>query len=214
MFADALPPAHLIWTFLAAGLALNVTPGADMMFVAASAGRSKARSGVAAAYGVFAGCLGHMVLAAFGVAALVATSQTLFTILKAAGAAYLFWLALQMLRKPISASRKNETTEPPSMAKAFRGGMLVNLLNPKVGLFFISFLPQFIDPNANVTAQILLLGLLFNITGLIVNIIVAMTTARAGAHFRRLPYVGVAARWIAATLLGGLAIRLVFTRNA
>ncbi len=134
-----LPDLLRLLTFALASFALNVTPGADMAFVAATSARSGTRSGVAAALGVGAGSLVHLAAAVVGLSALIASSQTAFTVLKWAGAAYLIYIAVSMLRGGPS---QTKVSDPPRSAGAlFRSGALVNVMNPKVGLFFIAFLP-------------------------------------------------------------------------
>lgn len=203
-----LPDLPRLLTFAVAAFALNITPGADMTFVAASAARRGARSGIAAALGVGAGSLVHLVAAVAGLSALIASSQAMFTALKWAGAAYLLYIAVGMVR---NASPHPETGDLPcSDAAIFRTGALVNMLNPKVGLFFLAFLPQFVDPVPGVAAvQTLLLGLWFDVGGTIVNIAVAVAVARAATGFAGISGIGLAARWFAATVMGTLAVKLV-----
>lgn len=206
---DLLPDLPRLLTFALASLALNVTPGADMTFVAAASARGGARGGVAAALGVGAGSLVHLLAAVVGLSALIASSQAAFTVLKWAGAAYLAYLAVTMLRGGGPPRAEAATAAPRSDAALFRSGALVNVLNPKVGLFFLAFLPQFVDPEPAVAAvQTLLLGLWFNAGGTIVNVVVALAAARAAAGMRGKEVVGRAARWFAATVMGALAVKL------
>jgi threonine/homoserine/homoserine lactone efflux protein len=206
--SPALPDLPHLLTFALASFALNITPGADMTFVATSSAHSGERGGIAAALGVGAGSLVHLIAAVLGLSALIASSQAAFTVLKWAGAAYLVYLAVGMLR---GGSLQDKTAHlPRSAAALFRSGALVNILNPKVGLFFLAFLPQFVDPVPGVAAlQTFLLGLWFNTGGTVVNVIVALLAARAAAGLRGVRGVGQVARWFAATLMGALAVRLV-----
>lgn len=208
-----LPDFPRLLTFALASLALNVTPGADMTFVAASSARNGTRGGVAAALGVGAGSLVHLVAAVVGLSALIASSQAAFTVLKWAGAAYLAYIALNLLR---GGAPQVQTDAAPSRSAAalFRSGALVNVLNPKVGLFFLAFLPQFVDPTPSVAAvQTVVLGLWFNVGGTVVNVVVALVAARAAAGLRGVRRIGQAARWFAATVMGALAVRLVTSDN-
>ena len=202
--------------FIAAGLLLNLTPGPDVMFIVANAVRAGARAGVAAALGISAGCLVHVGAAALGVSALLAASSAAFGVLKWVGAIYLMWVGVQMLRAalrqnaPISiAARADQTSADGQfhsqlqLANVFRRGFLTNVLNPKVALFFLAFVPQFIAPGtANAGWGFLALGLLFNVNGLIVCIGWALAAAwaarRAGALQR-------ATRWLDG-VAGGLFI--------
>lgn len=202
-----LPDLPRFATFAAAALALNVTPGADMTFVATSAARNGARGGIAAALGVGAGALVHLAAAVAGLSALIASSETAFAVLKWAGAAYLLYVAVGLLRhRP-----HPEAGSAPARSDAalFRSGAVVNISNPKVGLFFLAFLPQFVDAAPGVAAlQTLVLGLWFNLGGTLVNVLVALAAARATAGLGAVPWIGRAARWFAATVMGALAVKL------
>lgn len=211
---DLLPPLPQLAAFAVAALALNVTPGADMTFVGISAARGGLRTGVAAALGIMLGCCAHILFAVLGLSALIAASQTAFTVLKWGGAAYLLYIAWSLVKQPSSPDKGDETSADSSAApatalRAFRQGALVNLANPKVGLFFLAFLPQFIDPAAaDKTAQIALLGMWFNVSGTLVNIGVAFIAARAASQLKGNAKVGRAIRLATAGIMGGLAVRL------
>ena len=182
-----------------------------MTFIIASAARGGRRAGVIASLGVGAGALVHILAAVLGLSAILASSQTAFDAIKYAGAAYLLWLALSLLRTgdvPAPAGVR----PPDSLWRLFRAAMLVNILNPKVALFFLAFLPQFVDPAAAVpAAQILCLGLWFDFAGTLVNIAVALAAAGAAARLRHFGWLGKAARWIAATAMGALAVQLALS---
>jgi len=199
--------------FALASLALNIVPGPDMTFVATAAARGGARVGLAAALGIAVGCLVHIAAAAIGLSALIAASAEAFALLKWIGAAYLLYMAWGLFRAPGPAGA--EAAAPAlTAAQAFRSATLVNILNPKVGLFFLAFLPQFIDPAAGAaTLAILLLGLWFNVSGTIVNGLVALTAARAAARFRANPLLARLSRWFAGTLMAGLALQLALSRR-
>jgi len=204
---DLLPAWPVFLSFVAAGLALNIVPGADMTFIIASAVRGGRRDGVIAALGVGAGALVHIVAAALGLSAILASSQTAFELIKWLGAAYLLWLAVSLLR---AGDAPPGSVRPPQAPwRLFRAAMLVNILNPKVALFFLAFLPQFVDPGAAVPAlQILCLGLWFDFAGTLVNIAVALVAAGAADRLRHVSWLGRAARWLAATAMGALAVQL------
>ncbi|WP_309681504.1 LysE family translocator [Polaromonas sp.] len=181
----ALDPLLL---FIAAGLLLNLTPGPDVLYIVTSALRSGARAGVVAAFGVTAGCFVHIFAAAVGVSALMAASATAFTLLKWAGAAYLVYVGLRLLlaRAPAegapsainSVADDAHGTGATALKDVFFQGFWTNALNPKVALFFLAFVPQFIAPGVqNKPLAFLLLGLLFNFNGLWVNIGWALAAA-------------------------------------
>jgi threonine/homoserine/homoserine lactone efflux protein len=179
---------HDLPLFLAAALLLNLTPGPDMLYVAGSAAARGARAGVAAALGIGAGCGLHIALAALGVSALIAASPLAFGALKALGAAYLVWAGVVLLRRRADVPR---TAAPSEDAMAVRSvfwqGALINALNPKVALFFLALLPQFIDAGQGGQAlAFVVLGLFFDAGGTAVNVAVALGVAglrrRASGH--------------------------------
>jgi threonine/homoserine/homoserine lactone efflux protein len=204
---ELLPAWPVFLGFVVAGLALNIVPGADMTFVAASAARGGRREGVVAARGIGAGALVHILAAVLGLSAILASSEAAFAAIKWLGAVYLLWLAVSLLRS--HGSEKDGPKPPASPWRLFRAAMLVNILNPKVALFFLAFLPQFVDPAAQVPAlQILCLGLWFDLVGTLVNIAVALAAAGAAHRLRQVSWLGRAARWLAATAMGALAVQL------
>jgi len=202
---------ELLPAFLLAALALNFTPGADMMFVTAQSISGGRKIGVAAALGVGTGAVVHSGLAAMGLASLVAAQPVAFEIIRYAGAAYLLWIAIQMIRTPPHLGEATEPT-PSSIARAWRQGLMTNLLNPKVIVFVLAFLPQFADPARGALAmQIFVLGVLFGTTGTLVLIGVALAGGNLRRALTRHPLAGRALGWISGTLIGALAIGLVIT---
>lgn len=143
---------HSLGIFAATVFVVNATPGVDMMLTLTRTLRYGVRGGIAAALGVTAGCVVHALAAALGLAALLAASSAAFALLKWAGAAYLVWLALGMLRSAFAGKGVAEvaatSAERPGRAALFRQGLLTNVLNPKVALFFLALLPQFISADA------------------------------------------------------------------
>lgn len=171
-----MPDLQHLLLFMAAGLLLNLTPGPDVLYIVSNALRSGARAGVVAALGINAGCFVHIFAAAVGVSALLAASATAFTVLKWIGAAYLVWVGVRLLfAKASSQSWGSPEGSPPaygapSLWAIFRGGFLTNALNPKVAIFFLAFVPQFIAPETdNKALAFVLLGTLFNVNSIAVN---------------------------------------------
>ena len=162
---------HDLALFALTVFVLNATPGVDLAFTLVSTLKGGIRAGLAAAAGIASGCIVHTLAAAFGLAALLAASGAAFSIVKWAGAAYLLWLGIGMLREGLRGGLSAGASEPPatlsqSPLRLFRQGFITNVLNPKVALFFLALLPQFIDATApNKTGAFLLLGAWFIVQG-------------------------------------------------
>jgi threonine/homoserine/homoserine lactone efflux protein len=160
-----------IWLFILAGWALNLTPGPDVFYMVTHSLKSGWRSGAVAAAGITAGCFVHVAAATVGLSALITASATAFTVLKWVGAAYLMVVGWQMLSAKANPSAMDSVAAPAIFQRAsgqkhyvkiFKQGFLTNVLNPKVALFFLAFLPQFISPgSAHPTLAFLFLGVLF-----------------------------------------------------
>ncbi len=195
-----------LWTyasFTLAALVLYLTPGPDMMFTLASGAAGGPRAGVAAAAGISLGVLCHCVMAAAGLAAVVAANPALLDVIRYAGAAYLMWVAIQTWRD----------TDPPgarsgraALWPAFRRGFVTNILNPKVGLFVLAFLPQFTDPALGpIWQQILILGVVLVLGGFLTD---GCYGIFAGAVATRLRRRAKLMNRACACVFGGLAVRL------
>lgn len=201
---------NLLAGYLLACLILVVTPGPDMAFVLGQTLAGGARRGWAATAGVYSGVCVHIGLAAAGVAALVAANPALFTALRIAGATYLVWLGVQAIRAAIRGGGGEEARcTAPSLAAAFRQGFVTNLLNPKVGLFFLAFVPLFVDPGRSPAwLQMLILGPLLPATALPFYALLIPGAARIAGRMRA----SSAGRWLdgaAGTLFLGLGLRLL-----
>lgn len=189
--------------FLPAALALNLTPGADMMFCLGQGLRSGPRAAVAGSAGISAGLMVHVLLAGLGLGALVAALPWLFDAIRWAGVAYLLYLAWQALRGGSDPGRKGPGLRP---AQAFRSGALINLSNPKVILFILAFVPQFLRPEAgSVLGQFLIFGLVLGIGGFLINALVGVF---AGGIGRRLAQGSRVLDWITGGIFATLALRL------
>lgn len=169
-----MPDTTQLLMFMAAGWLLNLTPGPDVLYIVSSALKSGVRGGMVAALGIVSGSFVHVLAAALGVGALLATSATAFTVLKWVGAVYLVWMGVKLLRAKAGSSvvpvPGAVEGQPESLGRIFRQGFLTNVLNPKVALFFLAFVPQFLAPGTeNKVTAFLLLGLLFNLNSLPIN---------------------------------------------
>jgi threonine/homoserine/homoserine lactone efflux protein len=206
---------HDLALFMLSGVLLNLTPGPDTLFILSHATRG-ARAGSMAALGIGAGCLLHIAAATIGLSALLLASATAFAALKTLGALYLIWIGISLLRSGApGAPAAGPGGAAPGAARIFAQGALTNALNPKVAMFFLAFLPQFVDPAAPHRALgFLALGCLFNLTGTLWNLALAQLGSRA---LRRAPGLQRAAGWFArgvGALFVALGIRLAFTARA
>ena len=212
---------HQLLMFIAAGWLLNLTPGPDVLYIVSNALRSGTRAGIVAGLGITAGCFVHIFAAAVGVGALLAASATAFTVLKWVGAAYLLWMGVRMLlSRPsgnggsaaaIAAAQAAPAVAVP-LSKVFLGGFWTNVLNPKVAIFFLAFVPQFIAPGAdNKALAFVLLGVLFNVNAIPVNTGWAIA---AGWMARRVGAVQRGMHWldrVAGAMFIGFGLKLAFT---
>jgi threonine/homoserine/homoserine lactone efflux protein len=196
--------------FLIATLTLNLTPGPDVFFVLANSGRHGTRGGILASLGVAGGIVVHTLLSALGVAALIATNRWAFDAMRMLGAVYLIWLGIEAWRNTARAVG----AAAPTDWLILRRGFVTNVLNPKVALFFLAFLPQFTDPGRDdVVWQLLALGGLFIVCGTLVNVGYAMIGGWLSDLLRREP------RWqrtldrVAGSILVALGVRLLWPQR-
>ncbi len=209
-----MPDLPQLLLFIAAGWLLNLTPGPDVLYIVTNALRSGVRAGIVAALGIVSGCFVHVFAAAIGVSALLATSATAFTVLKWIGAAYLLWMGVRLLFSKATPLDLRAGQVEPDLRRVFYRGFLTNVLNPKVALFFLAFVPQFIAPDAPHKALVFLwLGLIFNINSLPINFGYAWLAAWAA---RRVHAVQRAMHWMdrtAGLLFIGFGLKLALTDN-
>ena len=168
---------------MAAGLALNVTPGPDMLYVAARSTSEGRAAGIVSSFGIAAGTLFHISAVALGLAALLTAVPIAYSVVRIGGAIYLMYLGVRAFAR--HAPLATREVARASLTTIFRQGAITNILNPKVALFFLAFLPQFVDPaRGSAAAQIVVLGLIFDTSGTIVNTIVALGASRAAESMR------------------------------
>ena len=209
--AALLPGPGQAAVFATAVFVLNATPGVDFLLTVSRTLQAGARAGITAALGIMAGCVLHALAAAFGLAALLAVNPGAFRLIQWAGAAYLVWLGLGMLRqawKPGDEAPAAVDAAPRSRWVEFRTGLLTNVLNPKVAFFFLAFIPQFVPAGSPApTLSFLLLGAWFVVQGLLFLLFLVAVAAR----LKRLNASPAARRVLNATgglLFIGLAVRL------
>jgi threonine/homoserine/homoserine lactone efflux protein len=200
--------------FATAVFVLNATPGVDFLLTVTRTLQGGARAGMAAALGINAGCVVHALAAAFGLAALLALHPQAFRLIQWGGAAYLVWLGVGMLRQAARTHRAHAADAPGGAGHKpfwidFRTGLFTNVLNPKVALFFLAFLPQFVPAgSSNKTASFLLLGAWFVMQSCVFLLVLVLLASRLS----RLQASGAARRWLnglGGVLFIGLALRLM-----
>lgn len=207
--SELLPPWPLLTAFVAASLALAVTPGPGVLYIVARSLAQGRRAGLASVAGVALGNLGNALLAAWGLAALFAVSSLTFLILKFGGALYLIYLGLRALFTPPIGADISAPLAGVSR-RAFRDGVVVALLNPKTMLFFAAFLPQFMSAAAP-PAQAMLLGCLFVAIALVTDTVYALSAATAQPVLGWIGGAGALGRWLSGAVLIGLGVLAAWT---
>jgi threonine/homoserine/homoserine lactone efflux protein len=196
----------LLLAFLPAALALNLTPGADMMFCLGQGVQAGPRAAIAASGGVAVGVLTHAALAGLGLSAVIAAAPWSLEAIRWIGVAYLLWLAASSLRGHGPGGAR---AAPLRAVRAFRAGLMVNLANPKVILFVLAFLPQFVTPGAGpVLAQFLLLGAFLALGGFVVNGVVGVFAGGIGRRLAMDARMSRVTAWLGAGVFSALALRL------
>lgn len=197
--------ALTLLSFMAAGILLNFTPGADVIFATACGISGGPRVGIAAALGITLGSVMHLSLAVLGLSAALIAIPHAYDVIRYAGATYLLWLGWRSWRDDPFVATQSGTQ---NLRNALRRGFITNALNPKVALFILALLPQFTDPDAGpIWQQMIILGLIFMATGMLIT---SAYGAAAGLLSRKLRQVSGTLSKISAIIFAGLAARLVF----
>ncbi len=200
-----------LFAFVPAAIVLNFTPGADMMFCFGQGLRSGAKPALVASAGISAGLLVHVLVAGLGLGAAVATMPWVFDVIRWLGVAYLLYLAWGAIRNgTVSAEGPDKATR-----YAFRDGMVVNLTNPKVILFVLAFIPQFVDPAAgSILVQFLIFGVIIALGGFVVNGLVGIFAGGAGRVLISNPRASRIMGWVTGGIFAALAVRLAIMERA
>jgi threonine/homoserine/homoserine lactone efflux protein len=207
---------HDLWLFVVSGLLLNITPGPDTLYIVGRSSTQGWRAGAVAALGISAGTLVHICAAALGLSALLAASATAFTAIKLIGAAYLLYVGVSLIRSTgrVQSSAGSRLPQVASIQNIFLQGFLTNVLNPKVALFFLAFLPQFVGADASSKPlAFLFLGVIFDFNGTLWNLVVAWSSARLST---KLAPSGAFRRWFnrcVGTLFIFIGIRLALAHE-
>ncbi len=207
-----MPSVNTLLGFSTAALVLLVLPGPAVMYIVTRSASQGRRAGLVSVAGIHAGTVVHIVAAMVGLSAILAASATAFTFVKLAGAAYLVWLGIQSLR-----AYRRGTAQPViavehrQLRRVFLDGMVLNILNPKTAIFFLSFVPQFVDPNAaNAATQLAVLGALFIAIGLVTDGAYALSGGWLGARLTGASAIGRRKDLIAGTTYLGLGVVTAF----
>ena len=209
-----MPSLETLLVFTAAAMILNISPGPSNFYVMARSLGQGAGAGAVAAGGLAFGSLGHVAAAALGISALFAYSPAAYTALKLLGAGYLIYLGIRTLRDGGGQALPARGAAAKPVGRIFWESSLVELLNPKTALFFLAFLPQFVDTAAGpVAPQMLLLGLIVTLTAIPCDLFVAMASGAAGHLFDRHPWVTRLQAQISGSVLIGLGLFVALARR-
>jgi len=214
MFTDFVPGLPVLAAFSLAVLLLAITPGPDMTLWMSRAIRDGRAIGMMTMLGTNLGIVIHTLLVAFGVSALIVASPMAFLVLKTGGAGYLLWLAIQAVRNRSVLAVKARGRSDASYFKAFVNGFWVNLLNPKVIIFFMTFLPQFVRVNdPHVTGKLIFLGVLSILIALPVAIVVVLGAHGLADWLKRKPQVMRAVDYVFAAVFSVFAVKILLTQS-
>lgn len=203
-------PLHDLLIFCGACLLLVLTPGPNMMYLISRSICQGRMAGVISLFGVVAGFMVHMLAAAIGLSAIFVAVPMAYDLLKFAGAAYLLWLAWLAVKPGAKSMFEPRALPADSPRRLFMMGFLTNLLNPKVAIFYVSFFPQFINPErGSVFLQSMVLGLTQTTVSFTINLIIALSAAGIATWFARNPVWLAAQRYVMGFVLAALAIRLL-----
>jgi threonine/homoserine/homoserine lactone efflux protein len=209
-----VPDAATMLAYSLACLVLFITPGPDMSLFLARTFSGGRAAGIASMTGASVGCIVHSVLAAAGVSALIAASPAAFTVLKIVGTLYLLWLAVDAIRHGSSLNiREGEKSAQP-LRRVFGLGLMVNLSNPKIVLFFLTFLPQFVNPShPHAAGQLLFLGVYFTLFSYPLGVLMILAAERFVMALKQRPSVMRAIDWLFAGVFGAFAAKVLTTES-
>ncbi len=209
-----LPDPAVLAPFTLATLAITLTPGPDMTFFVGRAISQGRAAGLAALAGAFSGVLVHTMLVAFGLSALVVAAPAAFLALKIAGAVYLAWLAVEAIRHGSAFALPGTPPTRASLRATWASGLAINLLNPKILLFFMTFLPQFVAPgDPDAAGKLITLGLLFMAIALVVTLPIVLAADRVAVLLRRRPRIARAIDWAFAGIFATFAVQILLGRG-
>lgn len=210
-----MPPIETLLAFAAATFVFAYMPGPALLYTAAQTLVRGRKAGLWAAFGIHIGCYAHILAASLGLSAIFSTVPALYSALKVVGGLYLIWLGIQMLRTGPNETQVQLDKPHKTQKRAFLDSILVEVLNPKVAVFFIAFLPQFVSQDAvlPIWAQFLILGTFVNVTFTSADLLVVLFASQAKERLARSSKWQTATRWIGGSLLMGLGFKLAAERT-
>ncbi|MFT5078339.1 MAG: threonine/homoserine/homoserine lactone efflux protein [Planctomycetota bacterium] len=207
-----------LFSFALATIALAISPGPDNIYVLTQSLTNGVKSGVATTAGLISGCIVHTSLLAFGISAIITASETLFFAIKLLGALYLFYLAFKVFRSDSQIVINNESIETETLASAkddtkksywvlFKTGVIMNLVNPKVMIFFLAFFPAFIwEPEGNTVYQFYVLGITFMLVSFVVFSSIALLAGAISSYIKKYSAIGLALKWLQIVVFVGIGV--------
>ena len=209
-----IPGAASLGLFVSAALVLLLIPGPAVLYIVGRSVEQGRLAGVVSVLGITTATLVHVTAATLGLSAILASSALAFSVVKYAGAAYLIWLGLKKIFSRVEANGADAALPRVRHSRLFREGFIVNLLNPKTALFFLAFLPQFVEVDrGHIAMQIAFLGLLFASLGLMTDSCYALAAGTAGSWLKRIRAYLRFERYVSGALLIGLGLTAAFAGN-
>ncbi|MEM5539800.1 LysE family translocator [Olleya sp. AS48] len=205
---------EILFGFILATTALALSPGPDNIYVLMQSITNGRKYGIATVCGLISGCLVHTTLVAFGVSAIIKESDTLFFIIKSLGAIYLLYLAFKVFKSDATVSLSNDAAPKKSLIQLFKQGVIMNVLNPKVSIFFLAFFPAYLySDTINTVTQFYVLGLLFMATSFIVFALIAILAGFISDYLKQSKNIGLVLKWLQIVVFIGLAIFIFLSEN-
>jgi len=204
----------ILYTFTIATFALAISPGPDNIFVMMQSVVHGKKFGLAVVAGLMTGCLIHTTLVAFGVSTIISQSKTLFFVIKALGALYLFFLAFKVYRSDAVIHLSQNSLVRKSISQLFKQGFMMNVLNPKVSIFFLAFFPGFLfNKEINSVLQFYILGLLFIVVSFLVFGTIAVLAGSISKYIKQSSKIGVFLKWLQIMVFVGIGIFILISKK-
>jgi len=205
---------EILFGFILATTALAISPGPDNIYVLMQSITNGRKYGIATVCGLISGCLVHTTLVAFGVSAIIKESETLFFIIKTLGALYLLYLAYKVFKSDAAVSLSNNAVPKKSMMQLFKQGVIMNVLNPKVSIFFLAFFPAYLfSKTISTVTQFYVLGLLFMATSFMVFALIAILAGFISDYLKQSKNIGLVLKWLQIVVFIGIAIFIFLSEN-